>query len=761
MATQTDTLTLTTAGPDVTISKTEIFDVDFAKWLLERKEGDISKQERLAVRRILKARVDGNKHIVSYKLGKGGEAKVDKIGRLNGQGACLQLLERDCRAALAQKYYWDVDMRNAQPTLLQQYAEERGWVCAALKRYNENRDDLIAEMMEELAIERWEAKQRMTALCFGGTPEGLTSFFAHELHPELRKLMENILKENQHKYAWIARRPNAYGRMMAYVLQTEERKVLLAMDTALARLGRSMDVYIHDGGLVRKKEGEQRLPEEVLRRVEREVEETTGYKISLAVKEMKTTFEREEDNGVEYVPSNVIVDDAYAATTLAKLLEGKLVMDGCVWVFDDTTGIWTADDTVLNRKMAIDFRENLVFRQQKDGRVCVYNYSGDVAHQDRLRRALPAVLPDRRGYFKDRIESSVGKLLFSNGFYDFKTQTFTEGFDPEIVFFGSVPRPFPTTRNEQAIDYVRKVFFRDPFANPAVGDALLHWVSRGIAGHYEAKKVIVPYGPANSTKGTLCKHLDTTFGPGLIGSFNGDSLLMRTGDVEATKSLSWVKQIYNKRIAYSNEITIDAAKPKPINGNLLKTLSGGGDEITLRTNHRDEEKVTNTSMEFIFVNDFPNISPVDASIRDRLVTIPYSHSFVDEPKLPNEKKRDHTISKTLKNDEYRDATVLLILDTLKQWDGEPYVLPEECNMLKNDLAPMSDVREILSEEFDLTGNPEDWVATDDLVAYLRSRKIDGSDRKLGDRLAQIGLESGVKRDGRRTVRVRIGIRRAE
>jgi hypothetical protein len=371
------------------------------------------------------------------------------------------------------------------------------------------------------------------------------------------------------------------------------------------------------------------------------------------------------------------------------------------------------------------------------------------------------VLTDRRGYFKDRIESSVGKLLFSNGIYDFPTQTFTEGFDPEIVFFGGVPRPFPTVRNEQAIAYVRKVFFRDPFANPAVGDALLHWVSRAIAGHYEAKKVIVPYGPANSTKGTLCKHLDTTFGPGLIGSFNGDSLLMRTGDVEATKSLSWVKQICDKRIGYSNEITIDAAKPKSINGNLLKTLSGGGDEITLRTNHKDEEHVVNKSIEFIFVNDFPNISPVDASIRDRLVTIPYAYSFVDEPALPSEKKRDHTISKTLKTDEHRDATIFLILDALKQWNGEPYVLPEECFALKNDLAPMTDVREILSEEFDLTGNPDDWVSTDELVSYLRNRKLDGSDRKIGDRLTQVGLESAVKREGRRTVRVRVGIRRAE
>jgi hypothetical protein len=235
---------------------------------------------------------------------------------------------------------------------------------------------------------------------------------------------------------------------------------------------------------------------------------------------------------------------------------------------------------------------------------------------------------------------------------------------------------------------------------------------------------------------------------------------MRTGDTEATKALSWVKPICDKRIAYSNEITVDPAKRRPINGNLLKTLSGGGDDITLRTNHRDEQEVINKALLFIFVNDLPDISPVDGSVRDRLVTIPYTYSFVDAPVLPCEKKRDHTISRTLKTDAHRDATIHLVLDAMKAWDGQPYVLPPECNALKDDLAPMTDLRELLNEEFDFTGKEEDTVPTSELLDFLRSKRVDGSDRKLGDRLTQIGLPSVVMREGRRTIRVRTGIRRA-
>ena len=296
---ETQTITLTTLGPDVAIQKTEEFDPDWARWIIDNK--DISKEERDAVRKFFKNRVNGNKHITTYKLGKDVKS-ADNPGRfcaVKGEG--LQCLSGDCRAAVALRYYWDIDMVNAQPVLLQQYAEKRGWVCDALKRYNETREHHLNELVEALSIDRKDAKKRVTSLCFGGSATGMTVFFAHELYPELRKLADNMWREHPKDQTWIGKKPNPLGSMMGYVLQTEERKCLIEMDYAFARQNRSLDVYIHDGGLVRKKEGEMRIPDEVLRKVEREVEEKTGYRIALAVKDLKTSLERDvgdDDDGV-------------------------------------------------------------------------------------------------------------------------------------------------------------------------------------------------------------------------------------------------------------------------------------------------------------------------------------------------------------------------------------------------------------------------------------------------------------------------------
>ena len=743
-------------SPDVCIQKEEVFDVDMAQWILNNK--DISKDERDAVRRLLKSRVNGNKHITDYKLGK--DIKNEMLGRfcaVKGEG--LQCLSRECRNALAGKYYWDIDIRNAQPTLLQQYAEKRGWVCSALTRYNQHRDEYIQELMDELQIQRWEAKERVCRVLFGGGASGMTPFFVRELEPEVRNLMVSIFNENRVKHPSVAKRNNSTRAMMAFILQTEERECLLAIDKSLAERGRSLDVLIHDGGLVRKKDGEACFPEELLRKVETDVKKRTGYDISLAVKPMITSLERDDEEVL--LDADVLVDDAYAGRTFVKLMEGKIVLDsGVVYVFDDTKGIWTDKEQVIHRKM-VDFGEKLVFRQQGPlGIVKIFNYSGDVAHQDRLRRCLPSVLVDRSGYFKDRIETSIDKLLFTDGIYDFKTKTFSAGFDPEIVFFGGVPRPFPVNVDKKAMEFVRQKFFRDPFKNPAVGDTLLHYLARGLAGHYKAKKAVIAYGPENSTKGTLANHLETTLGPSLVGTFAGDSLLVRTGDAEAAKANSWIRKICDTRVSYSSEITVAKEKPKPINGNLLKSLSGGGDTITLRTNYKDEEQHVNKSLCFLFCNDLPDISPVDGSIRDRLVTIPYTYAFVDEPTLPFHKKRDHDVGDQMKNDTHRDATVALLLEAMETWDRKPYVLPEECKALKDDLAPMANIQELLTEEYDITGDEADWVPTEELIQYLRSRRVDGSDRKIGDKLTQVGLGNSTKREGRKIFRVRVGIRRA-
>lgn len=295
------TTTLTTTevqlfSPDWSVTKTEEFDVDFARQLQEDKS--IPKDDRERLRKYLKNRECGNKHQTTYKLGR--HLKHEFLGRLCAvRGESLQGMSRDIRSALAAPYYWDVDFVNAQPAILAQYAQKNGWKCDAIKAYSERREELLSEVCEALNCERWYAKEKVIRLVFGagaGELEGMPTFFVDEFYPELRMIMKNSWEHNKSKLKWLEKQPNHFGKGMADILQTEERACLLALDRALARKGRSLDVFIHDGGFVHKKDKETSFPVSLLRELEVEVEKESGYKLLLAVKPLKTSFEKKEQD---------------------------------------------------------------------------------------------------------------------------------------------------------------------------------------------------------------------------------------------------------------------------------------------------------------------------------------------------------------------------------------------------------------------------------------------------------------------------------
>ena len=285
------------SSPDFAVVKTEVFDLDFASQLKDNAE--LLKDDRDRLRRYIKQRKNGNTNQITYKLGR--YCKNELLGRLTAVGGIgLQCLQKDIRAALAERYYWDVDIVNAQPTLLVQYCDERGWKCDALKRYVANRDEVLTELMTTLDIPRWEAKERVVSLLFGASAIGLTPFLVDELAPELRLVAKNIWDANTAALGFLKNKDNKLGKATAYILQTEERKCLLAIDRAFSRRGRSLDVLIHDGGLVRKKDNESALPISLLREVERDVKADTGYTITLLQKPLETTFVREVDAEDDY-----------------------------------------------------------------------------------------------------------------------------------------------------------------------------------------------------------------------------------------------------------------------------------------------------------------------------------------------------------------------------------------------------------------------------------------------------------------------------
>ncbi len=220
-------------------------------------------------------------------------------GRLYAQGGMMQnLLPSRLVNVMMSAKATDVDFVNCQPALLVQFAARNGWACPAWAAYARDRDATLQLIMNHASAGRDEAKKEIVSILYGGQGSGLVPpDLRQALASEAHVLMRNVclLHPDILKSARAKKTDNVEGSVMARVLQTEERKCLLALRTFLASEGYQFAVLKHDGGLVYRKPGEAELPEGLLLRAEAHIQRVTSYSMDLVVKHMSTTITVPDD----------------------------------------------------------------------------------------------------------------------------------------------------------------------------------------------------------------------------------------------------------------------------------------------------------------------------------------------------------------------------------------------------------------------------------------------------------------------------------
>ena len=312
----------------------EIFDMSLARRIIKVKQ--LPPQEH----RDLTNYVDtGRKN--AMREGQGQHAFVEvkyrvspklKLGRYiaSASSAPTQLCSmwREVRAWLAYRFYHDIDICNAAPTMIYQLFEKAGLRSDELKRYVEMRKEVLEEIMHNCNVSRERAKNLIIRLTYGGTvgawckehgreesdvPEAVIKL-QKELHDNAKALMS--LPEFQPYVA--AQRANKTDKrnplatQFAYLSQDCERQCLDSLMRAVKRSGYEVGATIYDGLLVQRKEalpeaddlaevamnkdGFERIPEPILREWEQSIKEDVGFTLKLEEKPMELKLEYVDDN---------------------------------------------------------------------------------------------------------------------------------------------------------------------------------------------------------------------------------------------------------------------------------------------------------------------------------------------------------------------------------------------------------------------------------------------------------------------------------
>ena len=148
------------------------------------------------------------------KLVKKGEASITytqtknmTYGRVFPKNALgLFFIRREIRHTLARDNHIDIDVENFHPVLLHQICEHNNISCKYLKKYIDNRSDLLSEVMTTYNVTKDDAKQLFIHILYFGTfeswcknhnIEGIEPFkFITKFKKELNVIGEIIVANN-------------------------------------------------------------------------------------------------------------------------------------------------------------------------------------------------------------------------------------------------------------------------------------------------------------------------------------------------------------------------------------------------------------------------------------------------------------------------------------------------------------------------------------------------------------------------------------
>lgn len=294
------------------ISKFEFIDNDRLQKLLNEDISIINEIDKKKLEQIKKNKdvIKGRPNLlkVDYNYAKGYENL--KVGRMYSSLSLGKLNSTLIRSPMCENHYFDIDISNCHFSIASQYANVKGIPTRTLNDYVNNRE----EWLNKISSNRKFAKLLLLKIGYGGSiPDLYDEYeddtneewnnehlpFLQDISKEMKILANYVYNENENWHnlktpkksrCMIKNRENKEFVLLSLFLQTEECKILMAMDEYFTTQGRSVDILIYDGLMIRKNDFNEELDETILRKCEEFIKLKTSYNIHLEHKPIKMTW---------------------------------------------------------------------------------------------------------------------------------------------------------------------------------------------------------------------------------------------------------------------------------------------------------------------------------------------------------------------------------------------------------------------------------------------------------------------------------------
>ena len=340
--------------------------------------------------------------------------------------------------------------------------------------------------------------------------------------------------------------------------------------------------------------------------------------------------------------------DKAAAEKLFRLYPHWITCQGEMYVFDYTTGMYSSNTIIYNKIISqhSDFLHIMLKDETHNKewyRSDCRSYGNTSVMLDKIITLLKT-LNINNDWLKQSQSSSLGKILFENGYYDFMERKFYDKFNHDYVFFGKIHHTFQAFLDEdlQYMESIKQRLFYNSLGKD-VGDYFILNLARGLSGEC-MKRILFAIGDTNCGKGVITSATSLSIGD-YFGSFNAESIAHRETSQDEAQIMRWVMLLRYKRIIISNEMKSGIT----LNGNFIKKIASGGDPLIGRTHCKEETEFNTHFLPIVLDNDMSKITPYDDAVDTRVRCLSFNKSFVDrEPENELELKMDLNIKEELK-----------------------------------------------------------------------------------------------------------------
>lgn len=699
--------------------------------------------------------------------------KADCHGRqFAREGRSLQSVAREIRHTVSGEYYHDIDMVNAHPTLLLQYCDKKGYAIERIRHYIDNRDACLNDLMINNNITRDHAKRVVLSITNAGLedysalmhkPTWLTQYL-NQCQLIHKHMVDDV--NNKALVAEVKRggSKNVFGSVCNHILCNIENSLIESCKLFLiARQIQTTNlVLMFDGFMIPR--GVVKIDDQFCADLNKYVKDAQGYDVAFVEKAMDCVIDL-TGLFLSNVPSSVIesrvaVNDNEAANIFMEDVRFMLRKSNGKIFIRNEINMWVCDKSVIKSILL----EKCLTANIVDANL--RSYSSNVMKAKNIIAATLSKLTNDPLFISKMWKSTLGKLCFEDGVYDFASRSFTKWENVTDVYTTIIiNRPFPK-RNDEMVGQVYERVFKSAFGEDEKIADVLKLIARGLAGCVEDKQFGVGMGERNSSKGIVVELCQAAF-EGYVNTIKTEYFLMeRTGNSDPAKKEGWMMDCEFTRLTFSNEVTVDVSdKRHKIDGNVIKRFASGGDELISRRLHENSRPFRVQSRMFIMCNDLPPVTPAGAM--ETMVLINFPYKFVSKEDmikpLPFFRARDETLKHWIKEPEVSNAFIHLILDAY-----------EDTAMVMNKIVRKEtlDCREDTGDElmlfrtlFEITKNDNDFIPVSEVHEMLQSRGVNMSAIAIKRRLTSMGsINKPVKPEGTtKTVRsyIRISLRADE